>query len=139
MLPEVNQAGNRLTTAGLVLGTPAYMSPEQACGDKVDLRSDLFSLGVLMYEMMAGKPPFDGTAIEVARQNVSARPPKIEQRSPGVVVDPALEQIIFKLLEKNPRDRFQKAHDVIDALARISLRTARPTAIEPPPPPPPAI
>jgi hypothetical protein len=107
---------SRLTTEGVVLGTPAYMSPEQSTGQALDHRTDLFSLGVLIYEMLAGKLPFDGTPVELARQNLAADPPPIARRVPGLVVDPGLERIAHRLMRKLPRERFQSAHEVIAAL-----------------------
>ncbi len=107
----------RLTTEGLVVGTPVYMSPEQAMGRDVDHRTDLFSLGVILYEMIAWELPFDGTPIEIARQNMTLRPPAIRDRVPGLVPDAKLEAIALRLMEKDPADRFQSANEVIDALA----------------------
>jgi serine/threonine-protein kinase len=107
---------SRMTTQGVVMGTPAYMSPEQAMNQTLDHRTDLFSLGVLLYEMLAGTLPFEGTPVEVARQNMAADPPPISRRVPGLVVDAALERIAFRLMEKLPQDRFQSAHEVIAAL-----------------------
>jgi serine/threonine protein kinase len=110
----------RLTTQGVVMGTPAYMSPEQAMNQPLDHRTDLFSLGVLLYELLAGTLPFRGTPVEVARQNMAADPPPISRRVPGLVVDAALESIAFRLMEKLPQDRFQSAHEVIAALDALS-------------------
>ncbi|HWN70844.1 MAG TPA: protein kinase, partial [Haliangium sp.] len=107
---------SRLTTEGVVMGTPAYMSPEQATGSLLDHRTDLFSLGVLIYEMLAGKLPFDGTPVELARQNLAADAPPIARRVPGLVVHPGLERIAHRLMQKLPRDRFESAHEVIAAL-----------------------
>ena len=67
----------RLTTNGLVLGTPHYMAPEQAVADPIDHRIDLFALGIIVYEMLCGKLPFDGTGAEVARANLLLDPPLI--------------------------------------------------------------
>jgi hypothetical protein len=110
---------HRLTTNGLVLGTPAFMSPEQACGEPIDHRSDLFALGLIMYEMLAGKHPFDGTAASIARQNLAADPPPLRKRAPTVDVPAALEAIVFRLLAKQPAERFQSAAELIDALDQL--------------------
>ncbi len=115
---------HRMTTQGVVMGTPAYMSPEQAMNQPLDHRTDLFSLGVLLYEMLAGTLPFLGTPVEVARQNMAADPPPISRRVPGLVVDAALESIAFRLMEKLPQDRFQSAHEVIAALDALAASGA---------------
>jgi serine/threonine-protein kinase len=109
----------RLTTAGIVMGTPSYMSPEQASGEPIDLRSDLFSLGVVLYGMLAGVLPFSGSPVEVARQNLMAAPPRIAQRVPGLQVPPALEDIAHRLMAKKPAERFQSAQEVIAAIEAL--------------------
>jgi serine/threonine protein kinase len=108
-----------VTTDGLVLGTPAYMSPEQSTGGELDHRTDLFSLGVLVYQMLTGVLPFTGSAVEVARKNLTMRPPPASERVPGLVVDARLEAIVFRLMEKMPDARYQSAHEVITALDRL--------------------
>lgn len=108
----------RLTQVGCVVGTPAYMSPEQAAGLDVDHRTDLFSLGLLLYELLSGVAPFEGSPIEIARLNATASIPPIAQRA-RVQVDPRLEEIVRKLLAKNLEERFQNADQVIEALDRL--------------------
>ncbi|HUH04850.1 MAG TPA: serine/threonine-protein kinase [Kofleriaceae bacterium] len=106
----------RLTTEGMVLGTPAYMSPEQVTGVELDARTDLYSLGVLAYEMLAGVLPFEGPPLAVARMNLAAVPPRFNERVPGLEVDRGLEDLTFRLLEKRPEDRVQTAAEVIELL-----------------------
>ncbi len=112
----------RLTEHGLVVGTPIYISPEQARDQVVDHRADLFALGVVMYEMLAGKPPFEGTSHEIARANVTVTPPPIARRNPQVRVSPELEALIMKLMAKRPAERLQSADDVIAALGQLGRR-----------------
>ena len=108
----------RLTEANIVIGTPFYMSPEQARAREVDHRSDLFSLGVVMYELLAGMPPFPGTSVEVALANTMREPPSIFERA-GIAVDPLLETFARKLMARNPSERFGSAREALDVLALI--------------------
>jgi eukaryotic-like serine/threonine-protein kinase len=112
-------AAGRMTTEGTVLGTPHYMAPEQATGQEIDQRTDLFALGLIMYEMMAGVLPFDGTPVQVARKNLSVAVPMIATRVPGIEVDPTLEAVCHHLLAKRPDDRPPSAHAVIAMLQRL--------------------
>jgi len=107
--------GARISRAGVVLGTPSYMAPEQALGQTVDARTDLYALGVLLYELTTGRVPFKGDdPLAVVSQHVHAPPvpPRVLRPS----VPRALELLILKLLEKNPDARFQSAADTADAL-----------------------
>ena len=97
---EGSSAPGRLTTNGLVLGTPHYMAPEQAVADPIDHRIDLFALGIIVYEMLCGKLPFDGSGAEVARANLLLDPPPISQRVPYLEVDPLLEAFARRLMAK---------------------------------------
>ncbi len=98
------------TTTGHVPGTPAYMSPEQAGGQEVDARSDLYSLGCLLYETLAGEPPFSGrTALAVVAKHMSERPPSLEVVRPAV--PGGLVDVLEKSLQKVPADRFQTAEE----------------------------
>ncbi|WP_438025838.1 protein kinase domain-containing protein [Sorangium sp. So ce233] len=108
----------RLTTAGVIFGTIAYLAPESALGmDFVDGRSDLYALGLIFYEMLAGKHPFLAKdPVELFNQQRSAPVPAIAEHSPGVVVPPAIEAIVRRLLEKQPRARFETAAELLAAL-----------------------
>ena len=97
---EGPESPGRLTTNGLVLGTPHYMAPEQAVADPIDHRIDLFALGIIVYEMLCGKLPFDGSGAEVARANLLLDPPKIADRVPYLLVDPLLEAFSRRLMAK---------------------------------------
>src|SRR6266581_1893251 len=104
-----------LTNSGIVLGTADYLSPEQARGETLTASSDLYSLGVVMFEMLAGRPPFIGpTAVSIAMQHASTYPPPLHQFNANV--PPALEQIVVKTLAKEPEDRFLSAAEMQQAL-----------------------
>jgi serine/threonine protein kinase len=108
-----------LTNSGIVLGTADYLSPEQARGEKLTASSDLYSLGVVMFEMLAGRPPFIGpTAVSIAMQHASTYPPSIRQFNANI--PPALEQIVVKALEKEPEDRFLSASEMQQALRQCA-------------------
>jgi hypothetical protein len=106
----------RLTRSGFVAGTPLYMAPEQARGDEVDHRADLFSLGSVLYEALAGKPPFEGkTPLAVLRRVADEAHPPLRKINPEV--PDWLEEVIDRLLEKDPADRFQTAGEVAELFA----------------------
>src|SRR5579884_3665961 len=108
-----------LTNSGIVLGTADYLSPEQARGETLTASSDLYSLGVVMFEMVAGRPPFVGpTAVSIAMQHASTNPPSLHQFNANV--PPALEQIINRALEKEPGDRFASAAEMQQALRQCA-------------------
>ncbi|HLX59042.1 MAG TPA: protein kinase [Ktedonobacteraceae bacterium] len=109
-----------LTNSGIVLGTADYLSPEQARGEKLTASSDLYSLGVVMFEMLAGRPPFVGpTAVSIAMQHASTYPPPLRQFNASV--PPALEQIVNRALEKEPEDRFVSAAEMQQALRQCAI------------------
>ncbi|MFC1529614.1 protein kinase [Gemmatimonadota bacterium] len=112
------EKSTHLTAEGATMGTVNYMSPEQALGDDVDHRSDLFSLGAMMYELVAGRPPFDGPDASAVFYSILHREPAPIERL-GQDVDPALELIILKLLRKEPDSRYQSADEVVADLDRL--------------------
>jgi serine/threonine-protein kinase len=116
---ERDEQSSRLTTDGLVVGTPHYMAPEQAMNEPIDHRIDLFALGVMLYEMLAGKLPFDGGPAEVARAHITQVPPRVHRRNPAVTTDPLLEALAFRLMAKKPDDRPENAKDVAMCLRAI--------------------
>jgi serine/threonine protein kinase len=116
--------GELLTVEGMIIGTPQYMSPEQAAGDVVDARSDIYSLGIVLYHMLAGAPPFDGTssASIIAKQLTAAPEPVVRRRAD---VSPALAAILDRMLEKDPARRYQSAAEVSQALVDVLPTAAR--------------
>lgn len=119
------------THTGGVIGTPAYMSPEQGLGEKVDSRSDIYSLGVVLYQMATGQPPYTAdTPMAVMIKHIQSTPPPPRSLNPGL--PPAVEQVILKALARNRDDRFatagQLAHDLGAAIdTGIAPRTAAAT------------
>jgi serine/threonine protein kinase len=109
--------GGKLTETGQVLGTPIYMSPEQAQAEAVDQRSDLFALGVIVYQMLAGTVPFEGSAIEIALANIGKDPPPISTFVADV--DPVLEAFARKLMARRLTQRFQNAREALHVLELI--------------------
>jgi eukaryotic-like serine/threonine-protein kinase len=130
---------SQMTEAGSIVGTAQYLSPEQARGGEIDPRSDLYSLGVVLYELLTGKTPFDGeTPVEIAMKHLSNAPkPPSKLRSD---VPPELDKIVLRALAKDPNDRYQSADEMeadLDRVARgapVSAATAATQVIRRPPP-----
>ncbi len=124
-----------LTRQGAVVGTPQYMAPEQAAGEAVDARSDLFSLGVILYEMLTRKAPFTGKnlpEILIAVMKTTPQPPSAA--APGVTIDPTLEMICLRALKKDPDLRYQSADEFREALRVVGSSAAAPRPQEKAPP-----
>ncbi|MFW5876462.1 MAG: protein kinase domain-containing protein [Myxococcota bacterium] len=117
-----------LTGEGMVFGTPEFMSPEQAQGQPLDPRSDIYSLGVILYELLTGKLPFDAKKpLEFIHLHVSSPPIPMSQRAPDTEFAPELEETVMRALAKKPEDRYPSASAFADALkqaARGQIRTA---------------
>jgi len=113
----LDDIGATMTNTWSVVGTAQYLSPEQATGDSADARSDIYSVGCLMYELLVGRPPFSGdTPVSIAFQHVSAPLPAPSDINPDI--DPNLETIIKVALHKNPDDRYQDAGAMLADLRR---------------------
>lgn len=109
--------GPIITRAGMVFGTPEYMAPEQALGQPVDGRADLYAVGVILYEMLAGVRPFSSQSqVGILGQQLSNPVPSFAKRAPGIVVPPAVEQLVVRLLDKEADQRFQNATSVVEAI-----------------------
>ncbi len=107
-----------LTQTATVLGTSAYMSPEQAMGQPVDARSDIYSLGCVLYEMLTGEPPFTAdVSAAVLHQHVRVAPKPARERNPAI--PPALDALVMQMLAKSPDDRPQTAAEVRDRLRQV--------------------
>ena len=123
-------AAESLTATGMIVGTVGYMAPEQMLGDAVDARADLFALGVVLHELLAGAPPFRReSAVATMGAVVGDEPPALPASVP-----PALARIVRRCLAKSPEDRFDSAHDVAIALefTELSERVERMDAAPPP-------
>lgn len=111
-------AGNSVTQTAAVIGTAQYLSPEQARGEKVDARSDVYSLGCVLYEILTGEPPFVGDSpVAVAYQHVREDPVPPSQRHAGI--GPELDAVVLKALTKNPDNRYQSAAEMRADLIRV--------------------
>jgi serine/threonine-protein kinase len=108
-----------MTAAGTVVGTPDYMSPEQARGQNLDFRSDIYSTGVVLYELFTSVLPFEGdTPLAVVLKHVQENPPSPQAKNPRI--DPKIAAIILRCMQKDPADRFQSVNQLYEALTKVT-------------------
>jgi tRNA A-37 threonylcarbamoyl transferase component Bud32 len=123
--------GTQYTATGAITGTPTHMSPEQGQGERGDERSDIYALGVVLYEMVTGRVPFDAdTPLAVILKHISAPLPLPRQLNPAI--PEAVEQVILKALAKDPNDRYQRVAQMADALEVALVGEAGPVRESPP-------
>jgi len=131
--PSRPDPAEALTGTGSIVGTAQYLSPEQVEGRAVDGRTDVYALGVVLYEMLCGRPPFSGeTDMAVALQHVTTEPPGLRQVSAGV--PPALERVVQTAMAKGPAARYQSAADLETALLSVDLGAQEATNVVAQPP-----
>lgn len=135
---ESNENDEKLTEMGMIMGTPTYMSPEQALGKPLDARSDVYALGVLMYEALTGKVPFEGDQpMNVLVRHINDPPVEPRKRAPEADIPKAMERLVLRCLEKDPRHRPQTtaelAAEIDKALNQPEGSLRRGIAVDPEP------
>ncbi len=140
IVPQLDERTQLLTRTGDFLGSPIYVSPEQAQGEEVDFRSDIYSLGCVMFHAIAGRPPFiEPSPVKVILQHINNQPPNLLKLC-GESCSMALERVISKCLEKRPVDRYQNVFDLRtdleliragkDPLLRSGIVSSQPASLE---------
>jgi hypothetical protein len=126
LVKEIGE-GEDLTQTGLFMGSPKYMSPEQIRGEKVDGRADIYALGVILYEMLTGKVPFDRpNSVNILMAHVHEAPPPLIAANPECEVSSSIEQIVMKALAKNPDERFANMDELLAALKHGAVSAGLP-------------
>ena len=111
---------NQLTRVGTTVGTPTYVAPEQAVGGAIDARSDLYSVSIMMYEMLTGQPPFqDEDTVKVLAKHLSAPVPPMAELAPHIPVAPAVEELVRRGLAKDRKDRWASAAELVAAIDQL--------------------
>ena len=134
LLPIDGVARQSITVTGEIFGSPLYMSPEQCNGKSLDQRSDIYSLGCLMYETLSGVPPIMGdTFVNTVVKHINETPAPFSQAAPDAQIPTQVEAVIMKCLAKNPEDRYQSAGEVrqslLDAALEAGVKGLRPGAV----------
>src|SRR6185436_9690907 len=120
LVKDVSGEAEDLTQAGLFMGSPKYMAPEQILGGEITARTDIYSLGVMMYEMLAGKVPFDrGASVGTLMAHVNDALPPMRTVNPKLQSSPTMDNIVLRALEKDPAKRFASMKDLLNALKRV--------------------
>lgn len=122
-MPEPGRGGpaDALSKQGTIFGTPRYMAPEQCVGGPVDGRTDLYALGLILYEMLTGTSPFpDADSLKTIRHQISTPTPRMATMAPGLSIPASLEAVVMRLTEKQPEKRYESAAQVLAALAEVA-------------------
>jgi len=114
-----HSASSVKTQHGIIMGSPGYMSPEQAAGGEIDYRSDIYSLGITLYQLLTGSLPFEGDTASVMAQHITQTPASPSELNPDISDE--LEAILLKMLQKKPQHRFQSTDDLIKSLEGLKL------------------
>lgn len=117
---DLSYAGAALTSTGIVVGTSYYMAPEQARGDKIDGRVDVYSTGVILYQVLTGKMPFNADSYEGVREKILSAPFK-SPRLHNPLISSSLEDIVVRAMARDPNNRFSSAEEMRSALDEVSL------------------
>jgi serine/threonine protein kinase len=126
---DENSTQSDLTRTGQIIGSPPYMSPEQALGKKIDFRTDIYSAGCVIYHALTGAPPIHGdSAIETLFKHVNEVPPSMSEASLGRTFSPALEEVVATALKKDPAQRFQTFEEFKQALISVQKGTSTASA-----------
>jgi serine/threonine-protein kinase len=140
ILEDSGEDGKPLTVAGTVFGTPEYLSPEQAAGEPADHRADIYTMGIILYELITGQRPFEAeNRMALIGKHISADPPPLSTVHPVSNLPADIDEIVLRALEKNPADRYTTAMEFYTALSTLPVEkrpvTFWPSPSQPVPPP----